>query len=94
METTKVFKKNMLAILHSILIIIALSSFSIFDNHQKQSEKSIDTICVVCGMKVDKSEAFTSKYKGKIYYFDSVDCKKTFEMNPQKFVDNKCVEKK
>jgi YHS domain-containing protein len=91
MEITKVFKKNILAILHSFLIIIALSSFSIFDNYQKQTEMVID---IVCGMKVDKSEAYISEYKGKKYYFDKVECKKTFEMNPKKFIDNKCVEKK
>ena len=88
MEITKVLKQNILAILHAVLIIIALSSWSIFDNHQKGAT----AIDIVCGMKVDKSEGYISKYKGTKYYFESYNCQKTFEMNPQKFIDNKCPE--
>lgn len=86
MKTINIFRKNVLATAHALLIIVALSSFSLFDTHQ--TEKEVD---LVCGMKVDKSEGYISKYKGKKYYFDKVECKKTFDMNPQKFIDNKCV---
>ena len=79
---------NLLAV--TTLIIIALSSWSIIDSQQK-AETVID---IVCGMKVDKSEGFISKYKGTKYYFESYNCQKTFEMNPQKFIDNKCSEPK
>lgn len=41
----------------------------------------------VCGMKVAKSEAFTWKYKGTEYYFDSYNCKVAFKMNPEKFLE-------
>lgn len=86
METQKKLRKNMLAIVHAFLIIIVLSSFSFFERQQNQKE-----IDLVCGMKVDISEGYISKYKGKKYYFDKIECKKTFEMNPQRFIDNKCV---
>lgn len=76
------------AILPIFLILIILSSFTMFDKQLKQTGTEID---LVCGMKVDISEGYISKYKGKKYYFDKVECKKTFDMNPQKFIDNKCV---
>jgi YHS domain-containing protein len=40
----------------------------------------------VCGMKVEKSEAFTYKYEGTTYYFDKYQCKETFKMNPKNFI--------
>jgi FOG: PKD repeat len=40
----------------------------------------------VCKMKISKSTAkFTSKYKGKTYYFCSSSCKKKFDANPSKY---------
>jgi YHS domain-containing protein len=45
----------------------------------------------VCNMKIkDSSEAFTWKYKEKVYYFDSNVCKESFKMNPEKFINNSC----
>ena len=45
----------------------------------------------VCNMKIaDKSEAYSWKYKEKVYYFDSNTCKETFKMNPEKFIQNAC----
>jgi P-type Cu+ transporter len=42
----------------------------------------------VCGMDVEpKNAAGKSEYKGKIYYFCSLGCKKEFEKNPEKFLD-------
>lgn len=41
----------------------------------------------VCKMQVDKGKAkFTSKYKGKEYYFCSLSCKKEFDENPEKYI--------
>ncbi len=44
-----------------------------------------------CGMMVDegksKSEGFTSNYKGKTYYFCSMECKMKFDKEPAKFAD-------
>ena len=48
----------------------------------------------VCGMHVNKAEAYDWKYKGVKYYFDSYVCKESFKMNPEKFIENKCVENK
>ena len=48
----------------------------------------------VCGMKVDKSEAYEWKYNGVKYYFDTYNCKEAFKMNPEKVIENKCVETK
>lgn len=45
-----------------------------------------DIMDIVCGMKVDKSVAYTYKYKGVEYFFDSKDCKASFKMNPEKFI--------
>ncbi|HXC03602.1 MAG TPA: YHS domain-containing protein [Bacteroidia bacterium] len=46
---------------------------------------------IVCGMNVEKSEAYTSKYKGVTYYFDTYNCKHVFSMDPDKFISNQCV---
>lgn len=44
---------------------------------------------LVCEMDVDEETAqYTTTYKGKIYYFCAPGCKKTFEENPEKFVDS------
>lgn len=51
-------------------------------------------IDLVCGMKVDKSEAYEWKYNGVNYYFDTYSCKETFKMNPEKVIGNKCTETK
>ena len=56
----------------------------------KNPEYVID---LVCGMKVDKSEAYTYKYENKKYFFDSYNCKQTFKMNPKKYLENKCAPK-
>lgn len=42
-------------------------------------------ICPVCKMKVNTSEGFSEVYNGKTYYFDNIDCKKSFKMNPAQF---------
>ena len=44
-------------------------------------------LCPVCGMDVDPATAPKSVFKGKTYYFCSVDDKKTFEAAPDKFAD-------
>ncbi len=41
----------------------------------------------VCGMKIKKATAAgTSEYKGKTYYFCNVNCKKSFDSDPEKYV--------
>jgi len=40
----------------------------------------------VCGMEVDQPTAtYKSDYNGKIYYFCSPGCKKSFDADPTKF---------
>jgi YHS domain-containing protein len=42
---------------------------------------------VVCGMKVDPSNApAKSQYNGQTYYFCSQECKKKFDADPQRYV--------
>jgi len=41
----------------------------------------------VCGMRCDKEKTqYISAYKGKMYYFCSDDCKKAFDIAPEKYV--------
>jgi Cu+-exporting ATPase len=42
---------------------------------------------VVCGMTVDIATAeHKSEYKGRIYYFCSAGCKRSFDREPEKYV--------
>lgn len=51
------------------------------------SEKRIDP---VCGMEVDPKEAAgRSTYRGIVYYFCSLACKKEFDANPTKLLMQK-----
>ena len=62
-------------------------------------EKYIQQSCIpansnidlVCGLKVDLAESYDWKYNGKIYYFHSHSCRKAFEMDPDKFIENECL---
>lgn len=45
----------------------------------------------VCAMNVNKSESYVYICSGKKYYFDSYECKETFKVNPQTFIEKKCV---
>ncbi|MEM2136669.1 MAG: YHS domain-containing protein [Candidatus Methanomethylicia archaeon] len=41
----------------------------------------------VCGMDVDSNKTpFKTIYKGKIYYFCSMHCKRVFEENPEYYL--------
>lgn len=41
----------------------------------------------VCGMKVNSGKAkYKSVYKGEVYYFCSLHCKKAFEENPEHYL--------
>ena len=41
----------------------------------------------VCKMEVEESAAAaTSEYKGRIYYFCSIGCKKAFDQEPEKYL--------
>ncbi|MFI5141729.1 MAG: YHS domain-containing protein [Bacteroidia bacterium] len=47
----------------------------------------------VCGMKVNKEESYDWKYKEKMHYFDTYECRETFKTNPDKFLKNICAPK-
>ena len=41
----------------------------------------------VCGMEVTPETAeVTAEYQGRTYYFCSVNCKETFDKNPERYV--------
>lgn len=40
----------------------------------------------VCGMEVDSNTAEKYEYQGKTYYFCSMDCKQSFQKDPQKYI--------
>lgn len=43
----------------------------------------------VCGMKIDdKNPKAQTSYDGKNYSFCSEDCKRKFEQNPERYVEN------
>jgi YHS domain-containing protein len=62
------------------------------DSKTHQKRKKISSVTaetstdLVCGMKVNKTQAYTYKYKDVEYYFDSKNCKESFKMNPEKFI--------
>jgi YHS domain-containing protein len=68
------------------LVIMVLGSCAMLKNSPPQY-----AVDLVCNMKVQESEAYTYKYEGKKYFFDSNTCKESFKMNPKKFIENKCV---
>jgi YHS domain-containing protein len=44
----------------------------------------------ICHMTVDEKTAkFTSVYQGKTYYFCAPGCKKMFDANPMKYINQK-----
>ena len=76
---------------NGIALVMAgmLGSCTVINSSQSAPEYMIDP---VCGMKVDKAEAYTSKYKDNKYYFDNYNCKQSFKMNPEKFLQTNCAE--
>lgn len=43
----------------------------------------------VCGMKIDKERTkYKTVYKGKIYYFCSLQCKEAFERHPETYLNS------
>lgn len=77
-------------LLSLVIIIITAVSCSVFKNSPPKYE-----IDPVCHMKVGISEAYTWKYKGVEYYFDGINCKETFKMDPENILKkNSCEPKK
>ena len=77
--------KSNFRIVTLFLLTILVQSCSNFNFKEKPTVYAVD---MVCNMRVNVSEAFLYKYKGKNYFFDSYDCKQAFKMNPDKFINN------
>lgn len=44
----------------------------------------------VCGMQVNTdAPSATSEYKGRMYYFCALGCKKEFDRHPEKYIEKK-----
>ena len=58
------------------------------ENGFQIEEQEDFVIDLVCGMEITPKDAkFSSKYKGKTYYFCSENCKEHFDDNPEKYAE-------
>lgn len=73
-----------------LLLIASILSSCVTSKTTMDSAIVVD---LVCSMKINRSDAFTYKYKDKKYYFDTYNCKESFKMNPEKFITNNCTVK-
>jgi len=56
-------------------------------------EAVIEAVDPVCGMTVEIATAhFTSEYNGKTYYFCAAGCKRSFDKEPQKYVQEESLQ--
>jgi YHS domain-containing protein len=54
--------------------------------HKDKTEKVLEHIDPVCGMKVTPdSAAAKDRFEGETFYFCSDDCKRKFEMQPDEY---------
>ena len=75
------------------LAVILAATFTAAQDAKKADEKPVvkEAADPVCGMMVATANAPTSEFKGKTYYFCSIDEKKEFEKAPSTYIK---VEKK
>ncbi|HEY6160399.1 MAG TPA: YHS domain-containing protein [Bacteroidia bacterium] len=83
--------KKRVAIFFLVSLTGIWQSCAIFLYQEKKGDFAVDP---VCEMKVDKSEAYTYTFNGTEYYFDNYNCKQAFRMNPGKYLENKCNDRK
>jgi len=67
------------------LTILALTAISLFAQ-DKKAEPPKEAQDPVCGMMVDTKDSPKSEYKGKTYYFCSLDEKKEFDKAPATYI--------
>ncbi len=80
-------KTSFLSVTVFVSITCFLSSCFLFKPETKKSGTTTD---IVCKMKISNiTDAYSYKYKGETYYFDSYNCKEAFKMNPEKFISGK-----
>jgi YHS domain-containing protein len=69
--------------LKTVVFLVLLTSCSVF----KPDFKGVEfATCPVCKMKVNTSEGYQMTFNGTTYFFDIVECKNVFKMNPERFV--------
>ena len=73
---------------------VAKSAPSVTPLEKENTDLTSSTVVdVVCKMKIDKRTAeFTSKYRGTMYYFCALSCKKEFDTNPEKYINSEITE--
>ncbi len=76
-----------------LLLAMALAVPLLVAQDAKKTDKKAPTDAQdpVCGMMVEKATAPTTQYKGKTYYFCSLDDKKDFDKAPATYIK---IEKK
>jgi YHS domain-containing protein len=81
--------------LRNLALVLALATFSFAQDSKKADEKK-EAQDPVCGMMVEKATAPKSEFKGKTYYFCSIDEKKEFDKAPSTYIklDKKDTTKK
>ncbi|HVO97218.1 MAG TPA: YHS domain-containing protein [Bryobacteraceae bacterium] len=81
--------------LRNLLMIAALAAFPILAQDKKANPPK-EAQDPVCGMMVDTATSPKSEYKGKTYYFCSLEDKKDFDKAPTTYikVDKKDTTKK
>lgn len=72
--------------LRNLALALALASASFAQDAKKTDEKPKEAQDPVCGMTVDTAKAPKTEYKGKTYYFCSIDDKKEFDKAPATYI--------
>ena len=84
--------------LRNLALVLALAAFSVAQDSKKADEKQAakEAQDPVCGMMVETANAPKSEFKGKTYYFCSIDEKKEFDKAPSTYIklDKKDTTKK
>jgi Cu+-exporting ATPase len=84
--------------LRNLALALALAApFTVAQDNKKTEEKAAKEVQdPVCGMMVDPATAPKTEFKGKTYYFCSIDEKKEFDKAPSTYIklDKKDTTKK
>jgi YHS domain-containing protein len=88
--------------LRNLALVLVLAApfsmpFAVGQDAKKSDQKPVkEVLDPVCGMNVDPATSPKSDYKGKTYYFCSVDDKKEFDKAPASYIklDKKDTTKK
>ena len=74
------------AISVALILILVMTSATVFAQAKKAPEKAKDP---VCGIMVDKDPKLAAKYKGETYYFCSKADMDKFRKEPEKYAKKK-----